>query len=289
MFEKATLIRAGGYLTPFVRHRIVEEYVGPGAGTVCEDMEIVVRLHRYVRDKGLDRRIAFLPHPVAWTEVPETFESLRKQRGRWYRGLREALRYHRAMLGRRPFGRIGWFALPAFWLFEYLGPLIEVAGYALVLFLFVVEKLAGGRALDPAYSLGIPARFSRIWDPGQCRRRPGRRVAVPRRPGRPSPAPAAAVRRLERGLHSAGLCGAREFRVPPIDALLALSRLVGCLAGENGMGEVRTGRLQRGIGGGGACLSQLPALASCWSTTTPPSPDSSPASSRMQASASSIT
>ena len=62
-------------------------------------MEIIVRLHRFVRDKLHDRRIAFLPHPVAWTEVPETLESLRKQRGRWYRGLRESLRYHRAMLG----------------------------------------------------------------------------------------------------------------------------------------------------------------------------------------------
>ena len=78
-------------------------------------MEIVVRLHRYIRDKRLDRRIAFLPHPVAWTEVPESLESLRKQRGRWYRGLRESLFYHRAMLLRRRFGRIGAFALPSFW------------------------------------------------------------------------------------------------------------------------------------------------------------------------------
>jgi len=155
VFEKATLIRAGGYLTPFARHRIVEEYVGTGVGTVCEDMEIVVRLHRFIRDKRLDRRIAFLPHPVAWTEVPETFASLRKQRGRWYRGLRESLRYHRAMIGRRPFGRIGWFALPAFWLFEYLGPLVEIAGYALLLFLFIVERTGGGRVLAPAYILAF--------------------------------------------------------------------------------------------------------------------------------------
>jgi cellulose synthase/poly-beta-1,6-N-acetylglucosamine synthase-like glycosyltransferase len=110
-------------------------------GTVCEDMEIVVRLHRYVRDKLLGRRIAFLPHPVAWTEVPETLDSLRKQRGRWYRGLRESLRYHRAMLWRRQYGRIGWFALPAFWIFEYLGPLVELGGYALVLLLFIMEKV----------------------------------------------------------------------------------------------------------------------------------------------------
>jgi len=35
VFEKETVIRAGGYLTPLVRHRLVEEYVGEGAGTVC--------------------------------------------------------------------------------------------------------------------------------------------------------------------------------------------------------------------------------------------------------------
>jgi cellulose synthase/poly-beta-1,6-N-acetylglucosamine synthase-like glycosyltransferase len=143
VFEKETVIRAGGYLTPFVRHRITREYVGEHLGTVCEDMEIVVRLHRFVRDKLHDRRIAFLPHPVAWTEVPETLESLRKQRGRWYRGLRESLFYHRAMLGRSRYGRIGWFALPAFWAFEYYGPLVELAGYCLVLFLFLVERLFG--------------------------------------------------------------------------------------------------------------------------------------------------
>jgi cellulose synthase/poly-beta-1,6-N-acetylglucosamine synthase-like glycosyltransferase len=133
VFEKETVIRAGGYLTPFVRHRVVEEYIGGRAGTVCEDMEIIVRLHRFVRDKLLDKRIAFLPHPVAWTEVPETLESLRKQRGRWYRGLRESLHYHRGMLFRKQFGRIGSFALPSFWIFEYYGPIIEVAGYFLFL------------------------------------------------------------------------------------------------------------------------------------------------------------
>jgi cellulose synthase/poly-beta-1,6-N-acetylglucosamine synthase-like glycosyltransferase len=151
VFEKETVIRAGGYLTPFVRHRVVEEYVGGRLGTVCEDMEIVVRLHRYVRDKLHHRRIAFLPHPVAWTEVPETLESLRKQRGRWYRGLRESLYYHRAMLWRRKFGRIGWFALPSFWMFEYYGPLVEVAGYTLVLFLLVMEKVLGHRFLAYDY------------------------------------------------------------------------------------------------------------------------------------------
>ena len=155
VFEKETVIRAGGYLTPFLRHRLTGEYVGERVGTVCEDMEIIVRLHRFLLDKLQDRRIAFLPHPVAWTEVPETFESLRKQRGRWYRGLRESLRYHRAMLWRSKYGRIGWFALPAFWLFEYYGPLVEVAGYLLVLFLFAMQLLLGQQFISYGYLLAF--------------------------------------------------------------------------------------------------------------------------------------
>jgi cellulose synthase/poly-beta-1,6-N-acetylglucosamine synthase-like glycosyltransferase len=151
VFEKETVIRAGGYLTPFLRHRLTQEYVGDRVGTVCEDMEIIVRLHRFVLDKLHDRRIAFLPHPVAWTEVPESFESLRKQRGRWYRGLRESLRYHRAMMWRSKFGRIGWFALPAFWLFEYYGPLVEIAGYVCIVFLLIMEQLLGQQFISYNY------------------------------------------------------------------------------------------------------------------------------------------
>lgn len=151
VFEKDTVIKAGGYLTPFLHHRLTREYVGERVGTVCEDMEIIVRLHRFVLDKLHPRRVVFLPHPVAWTEVPETFESLRKQRGRWYRGLRESLRYHRGMLGKAKFGRIGWFALPAFWLFEYYGPLIEVAGYVVVLFLLVTELVVEQPLIDRGY------------------------------------------------------------------------------------------------------------------------------------------
>jgi cellulose synthase/poly-beta-1,6-N-acetylglucosamine synthase-like glycosyltransferase len=152
VFEKEAVIRAGGYLTPLVDHRLVREYVGERTGTVCEDMEIIVRLHRFVRDKAAGRRIAFLPHPVAWTEVPERLESLRKQRGRWHRGLRESLRYHREMLFNRKYGRIGWFALPAFWLFEYWGPLIELAGYAFLIFFLLLDWLAGIQLLNYAYA-----------------------------------------------------------------------------------------------------------------------------------------
>jgi hypothetical protein len=56
--------------------------------------------------------------------------------------------YHRAMLFRRKFGRIGWFALPTFWIFEYYGPLVELAGYGFVLFFWLLELLTGYRFIN---------------------------------------------------------------------------------------------------------------------------------------------
>ena len=151
VFDKELLMRAGGYLTRFLNSRTVSEYVGTGVDTVCEDMEVVVRLHRYCRDKGLKRRVGFLPHPVAWTEVPENLDSLRKQRGRWHRGLRESLIYHRAMLFRPRFGRIGSIALPAFWAFEYYGPLYELFGYLFVASGLVLGALSGRQVVSGRY------------------------------------------------------------------------------------------------------------------------------------------
>lgn len=155
VFDKELLIRAGGYLTRFLDARLVEEYVGLETDTVCEDMEVVVRLHRYCRDKGLDRRVGFLPHPVAWTEVPESLDSLRKQRGRWHRGLRESLLYHRGMLFRPRYGRIGSIALPAFWLFEYWGPIYELAGYLFVVFGLLLGALSGRPVISGEYFLAF--------------------------------------------------------------------------------------------------------------------------------------
>jgi hypothetical protein len=55
------------------------------------------------------------------------------------------------MLGRRQYGRIGWFALPAFWVFEYYGPIVELAGYLFLLFLFVMEHVLGHQFINRDY------------------------------------------------------------------------------------------------------------------------------------------
>jgi len=129
IFEKELLIRIGGYLTEHVRSRLTHEYAGRGSSTVCEDMEIVVRLHRYIKEKGLNRSIVSSPYPICWTEVPERASDLSKQRGRWFRGFVEIMVYHRHMLFNRRYGTIGLLGWPWLVVYDFLGTFIEAFGY----------------------------------------------------------------------------------------------------------------------------------------------------------------
>ena len=132
VFQRDALIAAGGFLSKHMRSKVGQEYCGIGAETVCEDMEVVVRLHRYLIDHGKRGEVEFLPFPTSWTEAPEVYRDLGKQRNRWYRGLLEVLWIHRGMIFRPRYGRIGMFSLPYQLLFEALAPVLEMLGYILV-------------------------------------------------------------------------------------------------------------------------------------------------------------
>jgi cellulose synthase/poly-beta-1,6-N-acetylglucosamine synthase-like glycosyltransferase len=114
LFRRDAVMAVGGFWT----------------GTVGEDMELVMRLHSENARRGLPHRIVFSPDPICWTEVPSDMRTLRRQRNRWHRGLWTNLWRHRDMLLNPRFGRLGLFAVPYFWLFEALGPVIEVFGFA---------------------------------------------------------------------------------------------------------------------------------------------------------------
>lgn len=129
IFRKDIVLKVGGFLTRSLTGKIAAEYVGRLRETVCEDMEIIVRIQRYIQEKRLNLRVGYTPHPLCWTEAPESFSNLAKQRNRWTRGLVETLVYHREMLFSLRHGRIGWFAYPFFFLFEFLGAPIELLGY----------------------------------------------------------------------------------------------------------------------------------------------------------------
>lgn len=142
IFRKETVIRVGGYLTRFLTGKVAREYVGEGRDTVCEDMEIIVRLQRYIREKHSSNRIAYTPHPLCWTEAPEVLDSLGKQRNRWMRGLIETLVYHRALFFNRRYGTLGWFAYPFFLLFEMVGAPLELLGYLAIPALYAAGYLS---------------------------------------------------------------------------------------------------------------------------------------------------
>ena len=96
--------------------------------SVGEDMELVVRLHRYQLKTGTPYRVAYAPDAISWTEVPESLAVLGRQRDRWHRGLAQVLWRHRRMMFRRTYGRIGWLSMPAFVFVELLGPVAELLG-----------------------------------------------------------------------------------------------------------------------------------------------------------------
>jgi cellulose synthase/poly-beta-1,6-N-acetylglucosamine synthase-like glycosyltransferase len=125
LFDKRAVVAVGGYATD----------------SVGEDMELVVRMHRHRRERQLPYRIGFVPDPICWTEVPEKFRVLRRQRTRWQRGLIDTLIRHRAMIGRPRYGSVGMISLPGFFMFEMLAPLVEMSGYLLLPVLWALGLL----------------------------------------------------------------------------------------------------------------------------------------------------
>ena len=122
----ALLIISGAF--GVFRRSVVEAVGGYSTATVGEDIDLVLRLHTYLRDRGEPYRIAFVPDPVCWTEAPEDLRGLSSQRRRWQRGLAEACWNHRRAIGNPRYGVLGLVAFPCFLLFELLGPLVAVLG-----------------------------------------------------------------------------------------------------------------------------------------------------------------
>lgn len=117
VFKRQVVVDAGGYRT----------------GTLGEDMELVVRLHSFMRRQRKPYTITFIPDPLCWTEAPSDLNSLKQQRVRWQKGLGESLALNRDLLFRRGTGILGWFAFPFMLIFELFGPLVEIAGYIFVI------------------------------------------------------------------------------------------------------------------------------------------------------------
>ncbi|TBL72441.1 glycosyltransferase family 2 protein [Paenibacillus thalictri] len=114
LFRKDYLVEVGGY-----------EQDCPG-----EDMNIVIKLHKYMLDRKLPYRIVFCPDAVCWTQAPDTLRVLGAQRRRWIRGSLWNVSRFRAMLFIPKYKVIGWLSLPYTILCEILNPFVRLSGLA---------------------------------------------------------------------------------------------------------------------------------------------------------------
>ncbi|MFQ5480619.1 MAG: glycosyltransferase [Thermodesulfobacteriota bacterium] len=142
VINKRALTAIGGYTTR----------------TVTEDMDLILSLHRYFIEAGRKYKVHFVPDPVCWTEAPQTFKMLARQRRRWHLGLMQSILYHKKMLFNPRFSTVGLFAMPYQFIIELFGPVVEIAGYVIVtlcFFLGIVDSRFFVLFLTMAILIGV--------------------------------------------------------------------------------------------------------------------------------------
>ena len=122
LFDRKVAVAAGGY----------------NHNTVGEDMELVMRMHAYMRERNEKYQVGYVPEPLCWTEAPADYNILGRQRNRWTRGTIECLLIHKKMFLNRKFGVLGLVSYPYWLLAEWLAPFVEVGG---ILFFIVMAFL----------------------------------------------------------------------------------------------------------------------------------------------------
>jgi peptidoglycan-N-acetylglucosamine deacetylase len=94
-------------------------FSGYPVDTLAEDQDLTLAIQR----RGW--RVAYDREAVAWTEAPETFRALAKQRFRWAFGTLQCLWKHRAILRDRHPAGLALVGIPQAWLFQILFAIIS--------------------------------------------------------------------------------------------------------------------------------------------------------------------
>ncbi|MBP1629989.1 MAG: glycosyltransferase [Bacteroidetes bacterium] len=113
LFDRQRVVKVGGY----------------DKSTVGEDLELVVRLRKYMYEvEKIKHKIAFIPDPLCWTEVPSSFNILSRQRNRWTRGAIDTIIKHKKMFFNPRYGVIGMLSFPYWVMYEWLAPFVQSLG-----------------------------------------------------------------------------------------------------------------------------------------------------------------
>jgi hypothetical protein len=241
IFRKDIVQRVGGYLTRSVTGKLVREYVGEGRDTVCEDMEIIVRISD-TSGKAASPEGGLHAVPALLTQVPEDARSPKRNRpAAW----RNALLPPGAAVLRRH-GRVGMFAYGYFLLFEFLGALLKWRDT------WFSRYLSAGLG----FVLDVLPCLRRIRD-GGIRRRGGLRAC---RSGGETEEPNASLLRYRGADVAILLLHGLGTRVSSDDPLVEDSRDMGFPFHGQGVGEVRAQGVRRTLDddGGGAEMMRFP-------------------------------
>lgn len=118
LFDKEIAVKSGGY----------------DAASFAEDMDIVVRMSKYMHSNNLPFAIRYVPETLCWTEGPATLRVYGRQRARWGRGLLQLFMAHRQVFFNPRYGKMGLFMFPYVVIFELLAPVIEATGLLYLLY-----------------------------------------------------------------------------------------------------------------------------------------------------------
>jgi len=125
LFQKQLVIEAGGY----------------DPGTVGEDMELVVKLHEYCTANDIPYLIKYATDAICWSQAPESFRDLQRQRKRWHIGLFQSLWMHRHLALNPKYGPVSFISYTYFLFYELLSPYIEVFGIISVFMAYLLDML----------------------------------------------------------------------------------------------------------------------------------------------------
>lgn len=131
LFKKETVYQVNGYR----------------ADTHAEDLELTLRLHLYHCENKIPYHIANSPKAICWTEVPETYEILKRQRVRWQKGFIECMWMNKKLTFHPRSGVMGWIGMPFQFIFEGVSPFIEILGYLITIICFFTGTLSYEAAL----------------------------------------------------------------------------------------------------------------------------------------------
>ncbi|WP_018628446.1 glycosyltransferase family 2 protein [Niabella aurantiaca] len=141
-FDKEIVVQCGGY----------------NRNTVGEDMELVVRMRRYMEEKKAPYKVTYIPDPLCWTEAPASYKVLGRQRNRWIRGTYETLKFHRKMFFNPRYRLLGMLSYPYWFFFELLAPVIEFLGFS-AFFIMILTGLVDWELFFPLLAVVVSFNY----------------------------------------------------------------------------------------------------------------------------------